>query len=473
MCELKILKSLKQNGWPMLWVPALAISLAGCMHDAQDQPNENGVESTTLFVGGQSKIAAYDLKTGEQKSGEITDVASLTDMTSLEDGTVLVNNGAKNQILIFDGKTMLEKNRITSKTGLLKPTHGFVSTPLAGKQYFASLWDGNGTKVTNGVVFVDVQSSSDTYLQHVGEAPLGLGHHKAAMSRSKFRSAISNISDCGALVKVLDFSDMSQVTEVAQFSATELGFDGSSPEKTCGAGGVSLSPHGAATAAITGRAYHNLTGIGKILSIDQDAALPTAKLLATQGKGGGYSKSLAGTDYVYSLQNFPREGSATHPGSACQIGQIAVIDGQLDSVIREIPILLTGPNCTDSLPSVSKNAGLDHMTLVPSENRLFVLGGNSDTAGYSWHRYVFDISNPELPKQLPSIAVGKSRGHHPETLSGDGKWLVEGDNLDNTVTVIDVKSGKVVQTIPVISVPTALTTWSAGAGPSHPTGPVE
>ncbi len=453
----------------------LALGFYGCMNDAHDDEGHYHSSHThlTLYVGGASKIAAYDLTTGEQKAGEIPDVGGLTDMSALEDGTLIVNSGTKHQVIVFNGKDMLEKSRITPKNGGLKPTHGFLTTPLNGKQYFVSLLDGSGTKPTNGALFIDIQPGSDKYLQYVGEAPLGIGHHKAAFSKTKARVSISDIGDCAEVIKVLDFSDAANIVEVANISSLDLGFDGSSIEKTCGTGGVSLSPHGAATAPVSGRGYHSLTGIGKILSIDQDAAAPKAKLLNTHGKGGGYTKALAGTNYVYSVQNSPREGSATHPGAVCQVGQIVVIDGGLDSVVNQIPVLLTGSACKDSLPKVHKNTGLDHMTVMASVNRIYVLGGNSDTAGYSSQRHVFDISDPKNPIQLPSLTVGKSRGHHPETLTGDGKWLIEGDNLDNTVTVIEVGTGKVVKTILVVTGPSTLATWGSEVGPSHPAGPVK
>jgi YVTN family beta-propeller protein len=459
---------------PILASASLALAFTGCMHDAHDEEHEHGDHThLTLYVGGASQIAAYDLASGEQKAGEITDVGGLTDMQILEDGSVIVNSGTKNQIVVFDGATMLEKNRIASSNGGLKPTHSFLSTPQGGKQFYAALLDGSGTRETNGMLLIDATPSSANYLKRTGEAPLGIGHHKAAMSKSKARMSVSNIGDCSEIVTVLDFSDPANIATVAKVSAADLGFDGSSKEKTCGTGGVSLSPHGSATAPVSGRAYHNLTGIGKILSIDQDAAAPKARLLDAKGKGAGYTKALAGTNYVYSLQNNPREGSATHPGAVCQVGQIVVIDGGLDSVVNEVPVFLTGPDCKDSLPKVEKSTGLDHMTVIPSVDRIYVLGGNSDTAGYSNHRHIFDISDPKNPKQLPSLTVGKSRGHHPETLTGDGKYLVEGDNLDNTVTVIDVAAGKVVKTIPVVKGPSTLSSWGTEEGPSHHVGPVE
>jgi DNA-binding beta-propeller fold protein YncE len=74
---------------------------------------------------------------------------------------------------------------------------------------------------------------------------------------------------------------------------------------------------------------------------------------------------------------------------------------------------------------------------------------------------------------LPSLTVGKSRGHHPETLTGDGKYLIEGDNMDNTVTVINIETGKVVKTFPVVTGPKTLSSWGSEEGPSHHVGPVE
>jgi hypothetical protein len=68
--------------------------------------------------------------------------------------------------------------------------------------------------------------------------------------------AVSNISDCSDVVSVYDYQNVSDIKLVKTFSAADLGYDGSTPLKTCdetGKIGLMLSPHGTGTSAATGR----------------------------------------------------------------------------------------------------------------------------------------------------------------------------------------------------------------------------
>jgi hypothetical protein len=457
----------------LLWV-------TGCMHDSDEHDDDGHAHASdiTLYVGGASAIAAYDLGTGTQKSGEIGDVGSLTDMQALADGTVLVSNGAKDNVVIFDGATLLEKSRQANGLGAKRPVHTFVSPVYGGKQYFAAMHDGNGAVGSDAMLLIDIAKSSSTYLKAVGEIGLALGHHKASFSKTQPRIVVTSINACDEVAAVYDFTDVKAIQKVKAFSAADIGMDGSSRQKTCDptrAAGILPSAHGGATSS-QGRAYHNLTGLGQILSVDLDAAMPTARLLNTQGAGAGYTKAVPGSKYVYSLQSSPREGDATRPGLACQIGQLVVIDAALDSVVNEVALFLKGPNCRDSLATTPyKTVGPGHIVIAQNTNRLFIqaTSGFSDAVGYAEHHLVLDMSDVKNPVQQASLSIGKSRSHHAETLSGDGKWFVVGNNLDATVSVIDVEKAEVVKTINTVTGPSTLTTFGEESGPSYQTGPIK
>src|SRR6266567_3403682 len=96
-------------------------------------------------------------------------------------------------------------------------------------------------------------------------------------------------ADCSDVVSVYDYQNPSDIKLIKTFSAADLGYDGSTPLKTCdetGKAGVMLSPHGTGTSAATGRVYHFLTGTGQIAIFDIDADVPTVKLVQTAGSGG-------------------------------------------------------------------------------------------------------------------------------------------------------------------------------------------
>jgi YVTN family beta-propeller protein len=84
---------------------------------------------------------------------------------------------------------------------------------------------------------------------------------------------------------------------------------------------------------------------------------------------------------------------------------------------------------------------------------------------------VFDLSDPYRPVQLPSIPVGAGNDTRDHALTGDGKLLLVPNSLDNSVSVIDVGSRQVVRTIPTVTKPTRVVTFSEAVGASKPAGP--
>src|ERR1700730_11666384 len=78
---------------------------------------------------------------------------------------------------------------------------------------------------------------------------------------------------------------------------------------------------------------------------------------------------------------------------------------------------------------------------------------------------VFYLSDPYLPLQLPSIAVGAGEDTRDHALTGDGKFLVVPNRLDNSVSVIDV-AARVVRTFSTVAKPNRVATFGEGIGPS-------
>jgi DNA-binding beta-propeller fold protein YncE len=148
----------------------------------------------------------------------------------------------------------------------------YLSPAIQGRQYVIVLNDGNERSTPKGerpkdstLLLIDAVQSSPTLLKPAGEVRLGIGHHKAGFSMKRPRLAVSNISDCSDVVSVYDYGNVSEIKLVKTFSAADLGYDGSTPLKTCdetGKVGLMLSPHGTGTSAATGRVYHFLTGTG-------------------------------------------------------------------------------------------------------------------------------------------------------------------------------------------------------------------
>jgi hypothetical protein len=439
----------------------VATHFSGCLtHNDDHHDEKEHVHKHSLYVAHEGSLVSYDINTDLPLPGEITNVSGATDMQALEDGTVLVNLSLRNEVLAFDGKTMIEKTRIPSSTlGATKPTHSYITPTIDGKHYWMALNDGAGTAVTNSALFINIDSGSTNYLRAVGEVGLGVGHHKAAFSKNKSRVVISNIADSSEVLAVFDYSNAADIKKIAALTLQELGIK-------------NASPHGCGTAGLTGKAYCNLTSTGDIISIELDAANPTFKVLKTKGSGGGYTKGHG--RYAYSLQTSPREGDINHPGSPCQVGQIVVIDAQLDTVVNEVPLYFGGPTCREPIASQAfKTAGPGHIVINGSKMFIQLASGFADPTGYANKHLVVDLTNPTNPVQTAALDIGKSRSHHGECLSGDDEFFFVANSLDGTVTQINPNSATVTKTLTVRANPRTVATWHEHEGPSHQTGPVD
>jgi hypothetical protein len=476
---------------PRAFAPLLAAAL-GCGSDdavvlttpgdsqpsgINSQPSGINPLSETLFVAHQGSLISYDIATGAERPGAVQGVSGPTDLQALDDGTLLVNLTDQNHVLVVDPRSMLEVARVHTSFGAAqRPVHSFISPARAGKTYWLALNDGTeDDPATNSAAFLDITPGSDRYLQHVAEVPVGVGHHKAAFSATRERVVITNIADCDRVLGVYDYSNIQQITEVAVMSSADAGWDGSTFDKTCDPTyqtGVPPAPHGCATSKLSGKAYCNVTSSGELVAIDIDAEVPTFQRVPTDGAGGGYTKASNDGRYIYSLQNEPREGAG---GSVCQVGQLVVLDTTSDSVVATLPLGYLGADCSQSL------VGTDEETTEPAHavisldgSRLFITlaGGFDVESARVRQQLAIDITSPLAPAQLPSIPVGASTGYHGDTLSGDGRWLFVANNIDDTVTQIDVASASVVRTWTVAARPQVLATYGSLEGPSVQTGPI-
>jgi len=431
----------------------------------------------TLFVAHQGSLVSYDIESGQERPGAVQGVSSPTDLQALSDGTLLVNLTDQNHVLIVDPTSMLEIARVhTSFAAAQRPVHSYISPERAGKTYWLALNDGTeGEAASNSAALLDITPGSDRYLQHVGEAPIGIGHHKASFSATRERVVISNIADCERVLGVYDYADIRDIREVATLNAADAGWDGTSFAKTCDPTyqmGVPPAPHGCATSKVSGKAYCNLTGSGDLVVIDLDADLPSFQRVPTQGGGGGYTKASHDGRYIYSLESEPREGSG---GSVCQVGQLVVLDASNDSVVAQLPLGYLGADCQQSLVGTDEETTEPSHSLISADgNKLFITlaGGFEVESARVRQHVVVDISDPAAPVQQPSIPVGTSTGYHGDSLSGDGRWLFIANNIDGTVTQIDAATDAVVRTWTVEAKPEVLATFGTLEGPSVQTGPI-
>jgi YVTN family beta-propeller protein len=424
----------------------------------------------TLFVAHEGALVSYDVATGLERPGTVTNVTGPVDLQALDDGHLIVNLGGRNETLIVDPTSMLEVVRIPSSAqGGLRPTHGFLSPVLAGRQLWMTLNDGDGTAASNSARFIDVTAGSATRFQAVGEVALGIGHHKAAFSKTRPRVVISSIGDCNDLLTVVDFTDPAHPTRVETLTAVEAGWDGVT--KVCEGAGRP-SPHGCATSPTSGKAYCSLTGTGELAIIDLDAEVPTFTTIPTGGKGGGYTQVHPGGRYAYTMQSQPRDGGT---GVACQIGQLVITDTTTDTVARELPVRYTGPDCATALAGDETAVSPDHTYWSHDGGTLFIAlnAGFGNAAARSRQVLAIDTRDPAAPVQLPSIAVGVSTSHGAGTVDGPGTRVYVVNAIDGTVSEIDAATRAVLRTLDVGDNPKNVATFGGAEGPSHQTGPVE
>jgi YVTN family beta-propeller protein len=445
-----------------------------------------GVSPQIVAVSGRDQLALHDLATGAELA-RFDAPGGSSDLVALGSGVVLSNHTAGNEVILIDLKRRTEIGRLPSSSlGGTRPVHMYLSPAIEGRQYVVVLNDGNERSTPKGgrpkdstLLLIDAVQSSPTFLKPVGETRLGIGHHKVGFSMKRPRLAVSNISDCSDVISVYDYQNGSELKLVKTLSAADLGYDGSTPLKTCdetGKIGLMLSPHGTGTSAATGRVYHFLTGTGQIAVFDIDSDIASVKLIQTAGTGGASVKDLPGGRFMVVPQRGPREAYQRADGSLCQVGQLAVIDAVAEKVVAQLPVFYGEPTCRNSIAGKPhERAALQYAMPGPDGKTVFVeigtLYGPPNVVAESRFVAVFDLSDPYRPVQLPSIPVGAGNDTRDHALTGDGALLLVPNSLENTVSVIDIGSRQVVRTIPTVTRPFRVVTFSEGIGPSKPAGP--
>ena len=448
--------------------------------------NAFGQTSQIAAVSGRDQLALYDLATGAELA-RLDAPGGSSDLLALGSGVALSNHTAGNEVILIDLKRRTEIGRLPSSSlGGIRPVHMYLSPFTEGRQYVVVLNDGSERSTPKGerpkdstLLLIDAVQSSPTFLKPMGEARLGIGHHKVGFSMKRARLAVSNISDCSDVVSVYDYENASDIRLVKTFSAADLGYDSSMPLKTCdetGKVGLMLSPHGTGTSAATDRVYHFLTGPGQIAVFDIDADVPTVKLIQTAGSGGASVKDLPGGRFMVVPQRGPREVHQRADGSLCQVGQLAVIDAVAEKVAAQLPVFYGEATCRTSIAGKPyERAALQYAMPSPDGKTVFVevgtLYGPPNVVAESRFVAVFDLSDPYRPIQLPSIPVGAGNDTRDHALTGDGKLLLVPNSLDNSISVIDIGSRQVARTIPTVTKPFRVVTFSEGIGPSKPAGP--
>jgi DNA-binding beta-propeller fold protein YncE len=439
-----------------------------------------------VAVAGSEHVALHGLATGAELA-RFDARGGTNDLAALPNGLMLVNLGGANQVLILDAERGAEIGRIPSSSlGGTNPVHTYLTPLLDGKQFAVVLNDGEERRTKPGerpddstMLFIDVVPTSPTYLKAVGEVRLGRGHHKAGFSTTRPRLAVSNIADCTDVISVFDFSQATDIRLVKTFAATDLGYDGSSPIKTCdnaGKAGMRLSPHGTGTSGATGHVYHYLTGTGQIAIFDVDAEVPTVKLLQTTGAGGAAVKDVPGGQFMIVPQRGPRELHLKFDGAPCQIGQLVIVNAVDQRVAAQVPGFYGDPACRSSLAGTpNERAALQYAMPSPDGRTVFVSVGTvtGPPGRLSEGRFIaaFDITDPYRPLQLPSIPVGGGDASRALVMTGDGKMLVVPNVIDNTVTIVDVATRTPIRTFSSINKARLAATFSHEVGPSKPVGP--
>lgn len=438
-----------------------------------------------MLVVGKDQAGVYDVAMGTE-IGRIAMTGASLDTMALANGVALFNNTGGNQVIAVDLKDGKEIARIpASSTGATRPVHSYLSPPMGGRQFYVVLNDGveantppDATPRDSSLTLIDVVPGSSNYLKPVGEVRLGRGHHKVAFSTTRARMVVSNIGDCKDVLSVYDFANPAEIRLVKSFPAADFGFDGSTALKTCdasGKAGVRLGPHGVGTSAVTGEAYHFITGTGQVAALNIDADDPTMRLVQTAGVGGSTAKEMPGGRFIVVPQRTPREAQDRAGGIVCQIGQIAVIDAVNRQLVAQTPMLYGDGACSTSLAGKPESAANpSYVGFNKDGSRMLValgtLGGPQNVNATVDLTLVFDMTNPRAPRQLQPIKTG-ARKASDVVMANGGRLAFIPDSAADSVSVVDTETMTVVRTIRTIAGPHRLSAFSPTSGPSKPIGP--
>jgi hypothetical protein len=430
------------------------------------------------YVFEDGVLVAYELSSGTRTASNIAYSGHVNDPQILADGTLLANLRDTNEVLVVDTRTMTEIARFPSTLQdvaepPVRPVHTYISPRHNGRQYLVSLNDGpqsGNTADRNSALFVDINPDSPTYLQPVGECPCGVGHHKLGFSTTTERVLITNIADPDNVMTIYDYSDISNIAVVMTITGQDLVNAGVTPAVGPPLTAGSFRPHGSASSKRSGMVYTNLTATGDIIAVDIDAPVPTFTVIPTNGTGSGYTSTSSNGRFVYSVQATPREGNG---GVDNQIGQLAVIDADTDTLVAEVPLLYEGPGSTAPIagtPQEGVRPSMIWKTLDGGTMFIALAGAHGDPNSSFQRVLALDMTVPGLPVQLDSIVVGTSSGHGSGAFTGSGQYLVIANTGETSLTLVNTTT-HATTTYPTIGQPGRLVTWGTAEGPSSQSSP--
>jgi YVTN family beta-propeller protein len=154
---------------------------------------------------------------------------------------------------------------------------------------------------------------------------------------------------------------------------------------------------------------------------------------------------------------------------------LVVIDAVVEKIAAQLPVFYDATCRASIAGKPHERAALQYAMPAPDGKTVFVeigtLYGPPNVVAESRFVAVFDVADPYRPIQLPSIPVGAGNDTREHALTGDGTQLLVPNSLDNSVSVIDTGSRQVVRTIPTVTRPFRVVTFSEALWPSKPTGP--
>jgi hypothetical protein len=457
-------------------LPAAALAAALAASPAPAAPPAD----TILFVSAKDHLVAYDAATGAERARFATPGLS-ADMLVTPEGLLVLNHRDANQVLLVDARSLREVGRIASSTiGGTRPVHLYLAPERPdGRRLVLVANDGNPQRPTrddNSALIIDATDPAAPRV--AGEVRLGIGHHKLAFSRDGLRFSASNIADCEEVVGVYDIADPARPARLLSVTGADLGLDGRDGRPACdptGRVGRRPGPHGTATFGANGLHAHNANGTGQFILLDAEANPPRlAAVLNTKGGSGGASIAAHPRGrYAYGPQNTPRaDRSGAEAGSACQIGQLAVIDGVEKRLAAEVPILYDA-GCA-ALPERARGARPAYAFVTADGRTLALTVGTLNAAqpGRAEMLVLFDLADPARPTQVASVPVGAAAGHRDAAITADGRILFVPGNADASVTIVDLVERRAVRRLAVAAEPNRVAAWSPTAGPTKAPGTI-
>ena len=96
--------------------------------DADDGSDDGSSDELppTVFVAREGSLISFDIATGDERPGTVTQVTGPVDLQALSDGYLMVNLTGRNEILVVDGVSMLEEARLPSSAGGGDPPGPFL-----------------------------------------------------------------------------------------------------------------------------------------------------------------------------------------------------------------------------------------------------------------------------------------------------------------------------------------------------------